>query len=121
MYVLVFRSIACLTLMIAKPRNVQSLEATYVHLKLAFLELAKTSFKSAFSHFLSSGCDPRIVVRMFDSSNGEGGGVNELISSSDQVSILRGIRSEFEEGKTINDYSMSSFPASSVSTRTDEH
>jgi len=87
--------------------DVQSPEASYIHLRLAFLELAKTSFRNAFNHFLSSSCDPRIVVRMFD-SDGEGG-VNELISSSDQISVLRGIRSEIEEAKTIDDHSTSFF------------
>ncbi|GAA5972182.1 hypothetical protein JCM11641_002531 [Rhodosporidiobolus odoratus] len=73
-------------------------ELSYVYLRLAYLSLTRTSFQEAFDLFLKSGCDPRLVVRMFPDLR------DPLIGVKDEVEVVRGVREEVRRSRTIDDY-----------------
>ncbi|GAA6015822.1 hypothetical protein JCM10207_008808 [Rhodosporidiobolus poonsookiae] len=80
----------------------QNPELTYVYLRLAFLSLGTTSFQEAFNLFLKAAIDPRILVRMFPDLR------HPLIAPGDEVEVLKGVRAEVAEGKTIDEYILDS-------------
>lgn len=77
----------------------QNPELSYVYLRAAYLQLGATLFQDAFTLFLRSQCDPRLVVRMFPDLR------EPLIGEGDEVEVCEGVRGEVEEGKTFDDYS----------------
>ncbi|GAA5956387.1 hypothetical protein JCM21900_000171 [Sporobolomyces salmonicolor] len=73
-------------------------ELAYVYLRAAHISLANTTFQTAFTLFLRSACDPRLIVRMFPDLR------NPLIAPGDEVSVCRGLKAEVLDNKTIDDY-----------------
>ncbi|GAA5906255.1 hypothetical protein JCM6882_006088 [Rhodosporidiobolus microsporus] len=78
----------------------ETLELSYAHLRLFFLSLRSLSFQSAFDHFLKSGADPRVVVRMFEELPGR-----ELMQGEEErVEVVRGVEAEVRRGRTVDEY-----------------
>ncbi|GAA5825001.1 hypothetical protein JCM11251_006058 [Rhodosporidiobolus azoricus] len=79
--------------------GMEALELSYAHLRLFFLSLRTLSFQSAFDHFLSSGCDPRVAIRMFEELPGR-----ELMGEGERVDVVRGVEGEIRRGRTMDEY-----------------
>lgn len=85
--------------------HLQNPELAYVFIRAAFLSLHSTLFQDAFALFLRSGCDPRLVVRMFIDLR------DPLIASHDEIVIPDGLEFEVSAGTTIDGYSRSFLPS----------
>ncbi|GAA5907483.1 uncharacterized protein JCM6883_001219 [Sporobolomyces salmoneus] len=79
-------------------------ELNYIYLLLAYTSLTELNFKDSFLHFLSSNCDPRIVISLFTGLSIHG--IDDLISVDDLVEVPKGVKREIESGKTIDSYIM---------------
>ncbi|KAM0748698.1 hypothetical protein T439DRAFT_70364 [Meredithblackwellia eburnea MCA 4105] len=75
-------------------------EVSYVYLRLAYHSMTETLFQEAFDHFLKSGCDPRLVVRMFPDLR------DPLIRQEESVSVCQGVRMEVLDNRSVDEYIM---------------
>ncbi|GAA5933539.1 uncharacterized protein JCM15063_001342 [Sporobolomyces koalae] len=92
---------------IASRESPQDIELAYIYLRLAYLNLVETRFDRGFEFFLKSRCDPRIVIKLFLgllSGSEREQGVEDLIGKDDLVEVARGVRTQVENGKTIEQY-----------------
>ncbi|KAK4698396.1 vacuolar protein sorting-associated protein 3, partial [Phenoliferia sp. Uapishka_3] len=76
-------------------------EVSYVYLRAAYHAMGETLFQEAFDLFLRSGCDPRLVVRMFPDLR------EPLLRPDEEISVFQGIKMEVITARTIDDFIMS--------------